>query len=126
MSKHNRTEVIKLLKQEMEAATDPQAKVEFAKQLAKLLPRPRQAKRPRKPNQAGQQRKNRSLRDLYTGSVFDEMSDGKLVLHYLVLQIEKRQRKTGELRTKAERDAFVAEVMGSLPKDERAAFEALK
>jgi len=107
----------------MEEATDPQAKVELAKQLAKLLPRPRQARRPRRAEATPSttKKKNFSIRDLYPNSSSD---DGNLVLNYLVSVIEGRV-KTGELKTKAERDAYVAEVLASLPDNEREACEAL-
>lgn len=123
MGKNNRTEVIKVLRQQMEEATDPQAKVGFAKQIAKLLPRPRQARRPRR-TETTPSNKPRSLREIYTGSVYDEMTDGEVVLHHLIVEIEKRQR-AGELQTKAERAVFIAEVVRTLLENERAAFEAL-
>jgi hypothetical protein len=125
MSKQHRTEVIKILREQMEEATDPKTKVDLAKQLARLLPRPRQARRPRKPEATAPTKKARSLRERYTGSVYEQMSDGDLVLHHIVLEIEKRQR-LGFLTNRAERTAFKAEVLASLTDAERAAYEAFK
>lgn len=126
MAKNNRTEVVRVLRQQMEAETDPQRKVEYAKQLAKLLPRPRQERRPRKSvTRAAPSKKPRPLRETYTGCAMADQPDGELVLHHLVLRIEKKQRETRRQLPKAERDAFKAEVLASLPDNERAAYETL-
>ena len=126
MSKHNRTEVIRILRQQMEAATDPQTKVDLAKQLAKLLPKPRQARRPRKPavaTSAPPSNKKVSILDRVTGSAVDNLSDGGKVLNYIVVEIEKRQRERKQTFTEAERDALREELMASLSARERAAPE---
>src|SRR5690349_14441114 len=93
MSKHNRTEVVKVLRQQMEAATDPKEKVELAKQLAKLLPKPRQARRPRRTDAkpTAQSSKKVSVIDTITGSALDQLPDGEKVLHWLVMQVEKME-----------------------------------
>ena len=122
MSTQHRTEIIKVLRQQMEAETDPQKKLEYAKQLAKLLPRPRQARRSRKPPLGEQPTKTpSSLLDIRTGSALDTLPDGERVMHHVVLQIEKKQRELDRKLTEAEKRALVE----SLSERDRAALEAL-
>jgi hypothetical protein len=125
MSNHHRTKLIKSLEEQIEATNDPQLKADLSRQLTKVVTKPARRGRPRKPADGAVEapKKNRSLRELCAGR-YDEMSDGKLVLNHLVIQIEKR-KKAGELTTRAERDAFVAEELASLTEEERAAYEAL-
>lgn len=118
--KQHRTEVINVLRQQMEAETDPQKKVEYAKQLAKLLPRPRQARRPRKPKATSPSKKTWWVREIYTGSVFDAMSDDELLVHHIVVLSEKKQK---ELKTSTKE--AIAEVIRSLPENHRADWESL-
>jgi hypothetical protein len=119
--KSHRKEVAKKLQEQIAATTDPKLIIELSNQLSKFLPRPRQARRPRKPEATSPTKKARSLRELCPDS---QSSHGNLVLNYLVVQIEKR-RKAGELQTKAEYAAFVVETLKSLTDEDRAAYEAL-
>ena len=102
----------------MKQTTDPEMLLKLSKEITQLMRKPGQETRGRKPSI-----KPSSLREKYTGSVYDAMSDGELVLHHLVLEIEKRQR-AGFLKNRAERTALKLEVLKSLHEDERAAFEA--
>ena len=122
MSNHHRTKLIKSLEEQIEATNDPQLKADLSRQLTKVVTKPARRGRPRKPADGAVEapKKNRSLRELCAGR-YDEMSDGKLVLNHLVIQIEKR-KKAGEL-IKAERDAFIVEELASLTDAERAAYE---
>jgi hypothetical protein len=122
--KSHRKEVAKKLQEQIAATTDPKLIIELSNQLSKFLPRPRQARRPRKA-EVTPPSKNRSLREKYTGSVYEQMSDGDLVCWHLVFEIEKRQRM-GFLTNRAERTAFKAEVLASLTDAERAAYEAFE
>jgi hypothetical protein len=121
--KHTRTKLIKSLEQQIEAATDPQLKADLSRQLTKVVTRPGRRGRPRKSEATPPSKKTWWAREIYTGSVFDAMSDVELMVHHIVLLCEKK-KKVGECKTKAERDAVTAEVLGSLPESQRAAFEA--
>jgi hypothetical protein len=125
MGTSNKREVAKRLKEEILKTTDPKLMAELTRQLAAISPKT--TRRNRKPVEKPQQvlKKNRSLREIYTASRCDEMSDGELVVHHLVLQIETKQKANGTKFTKAERDALIAELKNSLSVTERAAFEGL-
>src|SRR5690242_20716977 len=125
MSKHNRTEVVKVLRQQMEAATDPKEKVELAKQLARLLPKPRQARRPRKTEVTPTPPSNNkvSILDRVTGSAVDDLSDGEKVFNSLVCEVEKMQREQHRKFTPEERNSTLTKLVGGLSARERAAFE---
>jgi hypothetical protein len=126
MSKSHRREVAKKLQEQISAATDPMVIAELSNQLSKFLPRPKQVKRrSQKPETTSPSKKGRSLREKYTGSVYEQTSDGDLVCWHLVFEIEKRQRM-GFLKNRAERTAFKAEVLASLTVEERAAYEAFE
>jgi hypothetical protein len=121
MSKHNRTEVIKVLRQQMEAATDPKEKVEFAKQLARLLPKPRQARRTRKLEATPIKAKKG------TSSVVAKWADrlshvepeGKRIELSVILEVEERRKKgCPEVRT------VLTEVIGMLSAEERAVWNS--
>jgi hypothetical protein len=116
-----RTKLIKNLEQQIEATADPQLKADLSRQLTKLVTTAKRRGRPRKPEATSPSKKARSLRERYAGCAMAELPDGKLVLHHLVIQIEKR-KKAGEL-IKAERDAFIVEELASLTDAERAAYE---
>jgi hypothetical protein len=126
MAKTNRREISKRLNEAIAACTDPEQLIKLTRQFAKIQPKP--SKRgSRKPAASVQPTKQvgRPLRAIYTGSAFEYMSDGDLVAHHLVLQMEKRQRETGGLRTRAEREIVWEELKGSLSERDRAALEAL-
>ena len=125
MSKHNRTEVIKLLRQQMDVETDPLKKLEYAKQIAKLLPRPRQARRPRKP-EVDPTRKNVSIIDRVTGSAVDDLSDGERIAHHLVVLIENQCRARGGWKglTRADKDILLEAAKATLSERDRATLEA--
>jgi hypothetical protein len=123
MSKQHRTEVIKILRQQMEEATDPKTKVELAKQLAKLLPRPRQARRPRRAEaKPAPSNKKAAIIDWYldNGLMY---SDREKVINWIVDQLEKRRKEprvSDSFDLKAEYEKLVA---GLCPRD-RAALES--
>jgi hypothetical protein len=124
--KQHRTEVIKIIRQQMEAETDPQKKVEYAKQLAKLLPRPRQARRPRKAVEAATpSKRNRCLRDLRPD--LNHLNDGKLVQFHLITTIEKKFKPLDKFTalTKEQKQAFFDEALAQASPKELAAYEAL-
>jgi len=127
MGKNNRTEVVRVLREQMEAEKDPRKKVEYAKQLAKLLPRPRQARRPRKTvTRAAPSNQRSDILDRVTGSAVDNLSDGGKVFHYLSVEVEKRRKEREQSFTKEELKALFKELVeGSfLSERERAAVEA--
>ncbi len=126
MGTNNRREVAKRLAQEIAKTTDPKTLIELSSLLAKMQPTKRRQRKPVEKPAEGPKKKKRSLREIYTGSVYKAMSDDDLVIHHLVMLIEKRQREQGRKFTPAERDAFVAQVLGSVPENERAAYEALE
>ena len=129
MSKQHRTRLIKSIEQQLEETTDPKIKADLSRQLTKLLSSPRQPSRAAQKAGEKPKNKNRSLREIYTGSVYDAMSDGELVLHHLVVQFETKDKehriRTGQKFTKPERDALVKELKDSLSAEELAAYEAL-
>jgi hypothetical protein len=104
----------------MKQTTDPEMLLKLSKEITQLMRKPGEETRGRKPSI-----KPSSLREKYTGSVYEQMSDGDLVCWHLVFEIEKRQRM-GFLKNRAERIAFVAEALASLTEEERAAYEALE
>jgi len=122
--KQHRTEVIKVIRQQMEAETDPQKKVEYAKQLAKLLPRPRQARRPRKAEATPPSNRKKSIIDTHYGCALDDCPDGKKVQAVLVIEFEKRQRAAGRKFTEEERTACLEELFAGLSPRDRQAAEA--
>jgi hypothetical protein len=109
MSKHNRTEVIKILRQQMEAATDSKEKVDLAKQLAKLLPKPRQARRPRKPEATSPSKKTSSIVAKWADRL-SHLPEEKRIEMSVILECEKTGKEPGE-------------VMGMLSAEERAALK---
>ena len=113
MSKHNRTEVVRVLREQMEATKDPQTKVDLAKQLAKLLPKPRQVRRPRKVEATPTKVKKASLLTKVHGSAVDQLSPIRKLIHFCVLEFEKRKaehkKRTGQELTEAEKKALVRE-----------------
>ncbi len=114
MGTTNKREVAKRLKEEIWKTTDPKLMVELTRQLAAISPKTTRRKRKPVEKPAERLKKNRSLREIYTGSVYDAMSDDKLVIHHLVLQIEKKQKTTGTQfanLTQAEQAAWSAEFL---------------
>lgn len=120
--KSHRKEVAKKLQEQIAATTDPKLIIELSNQLSKFLPRPRQARRPRKPEATSPSAKTWWGREIYTGSVFDAMTDNELIVHHMVVLCEKK-KKVGECKTKAEREVVIAEVLESLPESQRAGFK---
>ena len=59
--KSHRKEVAKTLQQQIAATTGPKLIIELSNQLSKLLPRPRQARRPRKPEEVAPSKSKISL-----------------------------------------------------------------
>jgi hypothetical protein len=119
MSKQHRTEIIKVLRQQMEEATDPNTKVELAKQLAKLLPKPRQARRPRKTETTPPSNKKGSILDTITGSA----SDGEKMFNWLVQQVEKLRKEQPSF-TPEERKIVLDKLFAGLSARDRAALES--
>jgi hypothetical protein len=110
MSKQHRTEVIKVLRQQMEAATDPKEKVELAKQLGKLLPKPRQARRPRKPQATFPSNKGTSaLVAKWADRVGHVQPEAKRIECCVILEVEER-RKSQVYPPSTDRRALIAEV----------------
>lgn len=110
MGKHNNSEVAKRLRQEIAKATDPHTVIELTKELRKVQPkRHRQRKAVEKPAEIPK-KNNRSLREIYTGSVYAGKSDRDLVIHHLVLLIEKKRRELGRKETEAEIEELLQSV----------------
>lgn len=101
--KSHRKEVAKKLKEQIDAATDPMVIASLSNQLSKFLPRPRQARRPRKPVEAAPSKNTWWGRILYTGPVFDAMSDAALMVHHMAV--------LRECKTQAERDEIAAKAV---------------
>jgi len=101
--KSHRKEVAKKLKEHIDAATDPMVIASLSNQLSKFLPRPRQARRPRKPEATSPSKKTWWGRIIYTGSVFDAMSDVDLMVHHMAV--------LRECKTQTERDEVIAEAV---------------
>jgi hypothetical protein len=103
----SKREVAKRLEQEIAVTKDPKTLIELTRQHAKMQPKQRlRRKRAEKPAEGS--KKNRSLREIYTGSVFDALSDEKLVIHHLVIMIENKQRELGRKLTETEKEEIVA------------------
>lgn len=117
MSQHGRTQIIRRLTEQMKQTTDPEMLLKLSKEITQLMRKPGEETRGRKPSI-----KPSSLREKYTDSLYEQMSDGDLVCWHLVFEIEKRQRM-GFLTNRAERTAFITEVLASLTDAERAAYE---
>ena len=120
MSKSHRREVAKHLKEQIEATTDPKLLVELTRELAKLLPRPRQVRRPCKSEAAPSNQKS-SILNKVTGTMLDTLPDGKKVALHIVMQLEKRSLKIESPEWKA----ALQELKAGLSAPERAALETL-
>jgi len=81
--KSHRKEVAKKLKEQIDAATDPMVIASLSNQLSKFLPRPRQARRPRKPEATSPTKNTWWGSKLYTGPVYDAMTDNELIVHHM-------------------------------------------
>ena len=122
MPKHARSEAVRKLRELIAVTTDPKLLIDLTRQLNNLLPTAKQAKRrPRKVEAAPPSSKKSSILDRVTGSAVDNLSDGKKVVHYLVVELEKSRKKSGS----AEWNAAKQELIASLSERERAALEAL-
>jgi len=87
------------------------------------LPKPRQARRPRKleATPAPPSNKKVSILDRITGTAVDSLPDGEKVMNYLVVEVEKRQRERKQKFTEAERSACIEDLKACLSPRERAA-----
>jgi hypothetical protein len=121
MTKSHEEKLIKSLEKSIAATDDPQLKARLTGQLTRVLTV--------KPEVRAKRSKDfkPSLRELYKGSVYDEMSDGELFTHHLVVQIEAKCRNRGGwgALTRPEKDALLAEATETLSTEERAAIEML-
>ena len=127
--KQHRTKVIKAIEAAMEAETDPQKKVEYAKQLAKLLPRPRQARRPRKSDG------ETTAKSKGTSPIIDKWADRlshlsieKRIQFSVIKEVEERLQKQGikvwpeTAESRAALQKEWTEVLGTLNEEERLVF----
>ena len=128
MSQSHRKEVAKKLKDAIAAATDPNVIAQLSNQLSKYLPRPRQARRPRKAEATPtpSSSKKVSIIDRITGSTVDHLPDGEKVLHYLVVEVEKRQREQHREFNSEEFKAEFTKLVDGLSARDRAALESWK
>ena len=129
MSKHARVEAIRKLKEQLQLANDPETVLRITNQIAKLTPKPRQARRPRKSQETSAPPSGKRILILnrVTGTAVDQLSPKEKLMNYLVEEYEKRCRARGKTfsdLSRAEKDAMSAELMGSLSAEERAVLEA--
>src|SRR5207302_6063676 len=120
MSKHDRKEVAKRLREQIEKTTDPEQLIKLTREYNRLT-NPRYGKKAVK--EAKPSKNPRSLRDLHPG--WGNMSDDEVLLQHLVLEIEKKRRERrkeyGRELTEAEKQAISTEV-----KAEAAGYKELK
>jgi len=129
MSKQHRTKLIKSLEQQLEATTDPKIKADLSRQLTKLLSKSTRKGSSRKPEASGrvfgqpQPSTKLSIIDRVTESAVDQLPDGEKVLHYLVVEVEKMEKK--QKFTSEEQKAAFDKLIAELSARDRAALEAL-
>jgi hypothetical protein len=118
---HHRSAVLKRLRETIEKTKDPETLARLTAQYVKLNAQKRPRKSADEPTIT--QKTGRSLREIYTGSVYEQVSDRDLVTHHIVLEIEKRRRAGG---CQTQGNGEVLEVLKALRQEEREAYEALK
>ena len=113
--KQHRTKLIKQLEEQMESTTDPQLKLELAKQITKLMPRPRQRKAKTK-EVAPARNGTSALVAKWADRISHVQPEGKRIETAVICEVEERRKKPGcaQVRTVLE------EVMGLLSEQERA------
>src|SRR6266852_4491675 len=124
--KSHRKEVAKKLKEQIDAATDPMVIATLSNQLSKFLPRPRQARRPRKPEAAPSKAKVSLLTRIHHNAV-DDLSPTKKFSHFIVIEFEKgrkeHRKSTGRELTEAEKETLWVYVqcfmVGQLTEEDR-------
>ena len=115
MSKQHRTKLIKQLEEQMVATTDPQLKLDLAKQITKLMPRPRQRKA--KAQEVAPSRNGTSpIVAKWADRLAHVEPETKRILHTVICEADERRRKSGC----AEVGSMIKEVMGELSAEERA------
>jgi molybdopterin converting factor small subunit len=124
MSKHARVEAIRKLKEQLATATDPETIVKITNSIAKLSPRPRQARRPRRVEATVPSSKKVSILDRVTGSAVDQLPDGEKVFHGIIEQVEKMQREQHRHLTADEQKAVIAKLIDELSARDRLALES--
>jgi len=88
-------QMVKRLQAEIDKAADPQTVISLTRLMDQVLTRVDKSERKSKPVEKPAEepkRKKRSLREIYTGSVYKAMSDEQLVIEHLVLLIESKRR----------------------------------
>ena len=123
MSKHARVEAIRKLKEQLKLATDPETIVKITNSIAKLTPRPRQARRPRSTQTPIKVKKGASaLVAKWADRLSHVQPEGKRIFTAVILEGEERGRNRGISfhPPSAESRALLEEVMGVLSVEERA------
>ena|SRR5438552_5086897 len=117
-STHHRSGILKRLRETIEKTKDPETLTKLTAQYVKLNAQ----KRPRKSEATSPSKKTNwdIFREQYTGSVFDAMTDAELMVHHIVVLSEKKKKEM-----KVSTKEAIAEVVRSLPENERAAYETL-
>ena len=126
--KSHRKEVAKTLQAQIAATTDPKLIIELSNQLSKFLPRPRQARRPRKPVEVAPSKSKVSLLTRMHHNGVDELSPLNRLIHFNVVEFEKREKehrkRTGQQLDEVEKKTLLMEVcafiVGQLTEGDRA------
>jgi hypothetical protein len=125
--KSHRKEVAKTLQAQIAATTDPKLIIELSNQLSKFLPRPRQARRPRKPVEAAPSKGKASLLTRVHHNGVDDLSPTKKFSHFIVIEFEKgvkeHRKSTGRELTEVEKETLWVYVqcvlVGQLTEEDR-------
>jgi hypothetical protein len=115
-------QMVKRLQAEIDKATDPQTVITLTRLMDQVLARDDKRKSKSKPVEKraeGPTKKKPSLREIYTGSVFETISNRDLVIHHLVVQVENKRRELGRELTETEKQ----EITKSLSAEEYEEFE---
>jgi hypothetical protein len=119
MSKHGRTQAIKLLMEQAEQTTDPEMKLKFLKEAMGAMRKPGTETRGRKPSI-----KPPSLLT-QTGTSLDTLPDGERIAQSVVLKIEGQCRNRGgwNALTRADKDILLEAAKATLSPADRQILE---
>ena len=124
MSKHDRKEVAKRLREQIEETTDPEQLIKLTREYNRLTnPRYGSKRVSRKPETTPSTTKS-SIIDRVTGSALDQLPDSEKVLNWLVVEIEKMQREQKRTFTTEERRDVLEKLIDGLSAHDRAALES--
>jgi hypothetical protein len=131
--KSHRKEVAKKLQEQIAATTDPKLIIELSNQLSKFLPRPRQARRPRKSADVPvESNSGESALVAKWEKRLSHLPIEKRIQFSVILEVEERLKKQGLYKwprtdeSRAVQQKECADVMGMLTEQERLVLAVLQ